>query len=26
MPFFKSMPDDAGPANVFTALPDIFGP
>ena len=26
MPFFKSMPDDAGPANVFTAQPDIFGP
>ncbi|MFT6580325.1 MAG: carboxymuconolactone decarboxylase family protein [Alphaproteobacteria bacterium] len=26
MPFFKSMPDDAGPANVFTAYPDIYGP
>ena len=26
MPFFKSMPVDAGPANVFTAQPDIFGP
>ena len=26
MPFFKSMPDDAGPANVFTAQPKIYGP
>ena len=26
MPFFKSIPDDAGPANVFTAQPDIFDP
>lgn len=26
MPFFKSLPDDAGPANVFTAYPEIYGP
>ena len=26
MPFFKSLPDDAGPANVFTAYPQIYGP
>jgi uncharacterized peroxidase-related enzyme len=26
MPFFKSHPDDAGPANVFTAYPEIYGP
>ena len=25
MPFFKSMPDDAGPANVFRSYPDLFG-
>lgn len=25
MPFLKSHPDNAGPANVFTAYPDIFG-
>ena len=25
MPFFKSMPEDAGPANVFRTYPDIFG-
>ncbi len=24
MPFFKSMPDNAGPANVFSAYPDIY--
>ncbi len=24
MPFFKSMPDDAGPANVFTRYPEIY--
>ena len=24
MPFFKSHPDDAGPANVFTAYPEIY--
>lgn len=26
MPFFKSLPDNAGPANVFTARPEIYGP
>lgn len=26
MPFFKSLPDDAGPANVFGAYTDIYGP
>jgi uncharacterized peroxidase-related enzyme len=25
MPFFKSMPADAGPANVFRAYPEVFG-
>lgn len=25
MPFFDSMPDDAGPANVFRSYPDLFG-
>jgi uncharacterized peroxidase-related enzyme len=25
MPFFESMPEDAGPANVFRAYPDVFG-
>lgn len=25
MPFFKSLPDDAGPSNVFATYPDIFG-
>jgi uncharacterized peroxidase-related enzyme len=25
MPFLKSMPDDAGPANVFSRYPDIYG-
>jgi len=25
MPFFKSHPADAGPANVFTAYPEIYG-
>jgi uncharacterized peroxidase-related enzyme len=24
MAFFKSLPDDAGPANVFTAYPEIY--
>jgi uncharacterized peroxidase-related enzyme len=24
MPFFKSHPDDAGPANVFSAYPEIY--
>ena len=24
MPFFKSLPDDAGPANVFTKYPEIY--
>ena len=26
MPFFKSLPDDAGPANVFGQYTDIYGP
>src|SRR5690606_36075767 len=26
MPFFKSHHDDAGPAEVFTAYPEIYGP
>ena len=26
MPFFESMPADAGPANVFRTYPEIFGP
>ena len=26
MPFFKSMPDDAGPPSVFNTYPDIYGP
>ena len=26
MPFFKSLPDDAGPPNVFTKYPEIYGP
>ena len=26
MPFFKSMADDAGPANVFTSRPELYGP
>ncbi len=26
MPFFKSLPENAGPPNVFTAYPDIYGP
>ena len=26
MPFFKSLPDDAGPPNVFTKYPDVYGP
>ncbi len=25
MPFFKSLPDDAGPRDVFQAYPEIFG-
>lgn len=25
MPFLKSLPDDAGPANVFSRYPDIYG-
>ena len=25
MPFFKSLPDDAGPAAVFSKYPEIFG-
>ena len=26
MPFCKSMPDDAGPPNVFVAHPELYGP
>ena len=26
MPFFKSLPEDAGPGNVFSAYPEIYGP
>lgn len=26
MPFFKSLPDEAGPPAVFTKYPDIYGP
>ncbi len=26
MPFFRSLPDDAGPGNVFEAYPDIYLP
>jgi alkylhydroperoxidase family enzyme len=26
MPFFKSLPDDAGPPNVFKQYPEIYGP
>lgn len=26
MPFFKSLADDSGPGNVFSAYPDIYGP
>src|SRR5258708_27546083 len=26
MPFFKSHPADAGPANIFTAWPEIYAP
>jgi len=26
MPFFKSMPDNAGPPAVFNAYPEIYGP
>ena len=26
MPFFKSLPPDAGPPDVFTAYPEIYGP
>ncbi len=26
MPFFKSLPDDAGPPSVFTKYPEIYGP
>ena len=25
MPFLKSLPDDAGPANVFSRYPQIYG-
>jgi uncharacterized peroxidase-related enzyme len=26
MPFFKTLPDDAGPPSVFTRYPEIYGP
>ena len=26
MPFFKSLPDDAGPPSIFTKYPEIYGP
>jgi uncharacterized peroxidase-related enzyme len=26
MPFFKSLPDDAGPPTVFEKYPDVYGP
>lgn len=26
MPFFKSLPDEAGPPSVFTKYPDLYGP
>ena len=26
MPFFKSLPDDAGPPGIFTKYPEIYGP
>jgi uncharacterized peroxidase-related enzyme len=26
MPYFKSLPEDAGPPNIFTAYPEIYGP
>ncbi len=26
MPYFKSLPDDAGPGDVFQAYPEIYGP
>lgn len=26
MPFFKSLPDEAGPPSIFTKYPDIYGP
>ena len=26
MPFFKSLAEDSGPANVFTQYPEIYGP
>jgi len=26
MPFFKSQPENAGPPNVFSTYPDIYGP
>jgi len=26
MPYLKSLPDDAGPPNVFTKYPEIYGP
>jgi uncharacterized peroxidase-related enzyme len=25
MPFFKSLPEDAGPGNIFSAYPEVFG-
>ena len=26
MPFFRSLPDEAGPPSIFTKYPDIYGP
>lgn len=26
MPFFKSLPDDAGPPSIFSKYPEIYGP
>ena len=26
MPYFKSLPEDAGPPNIFTTYPEICGP
>ena len=26
MPFFKSLPENAGPPNVFAAYPELYGP
>jgi len=26
MPFFKTLPDDAGPSEIFVTYPDVYGP